>query len=134
MSRKTVHGRYILGRSYPVNDITQFWLTDSGTEVSPYHAILWYQVGNPTTLNVEETTNIGSKLYVYPNPVNDYVHISSLNPASAYQYRFVNLLGMVVQEDILNGDTIHCSSLPSGVYVLNIYSKRDHYNIKVIKK
>ncbi|WP_445749967.1 MULTISPECIES: glycosyl hydrolase family 28-related protein, partial [Bacteroidota] len=51
MSRKTKHGQYIFGRDYPVNDITQFWLTDSGTEVSPYYAILWYQVGNPTTLN-----------------------------------------------------------------------------------
>ena len=134
MTRKSKHGSYIRGRDYPVNDITEFWLTDSGTEVSPYYNLLWYQVGNPSTLNVEETTNFGSKLYVYPNPVNDYVHISSPNPASDYRYRFVNLLGMVVQEGILDGDTIHCPSLPSGVYILNIYSKRDHYNIKVIKK
>jgi hypothetical protein len=87
-----------------------------------------------STLNVEETNNVSSKLYVYPNPVDDYVHISSLNHSSNYSYRFINISGMVVQEGFLDGDTIHCPSLPLGVYVLNIYSESDHYNIKVIKK
>jgi hypothetical protein len=86
------------------------------------------------SLTTDQTNENKSKLYIHPSPTDDYIHISSLNPASNYRYRIVNLLGMVVQKGFLDGDTIHCPSLPSGVYVLNIYSQRDNFNIKLIKK
>jgi hypothetical protein len=93
-----------------------------------------YMMELTMSLTTDQTNENKSKLYIHPSPTDDYIHISSLNPASNYRYRIVNLLGMVVQKGFLDGDTIHCPSLPSGVYVLNIYSQRDNFNIKLIKK
>jgi hypothetical protein len=133
MARKTLHGRYIFGRDYPVNDITEFWLMDSGIEVSPYHAILWYQKGSDTPSAANDEIQNNNKIQAYPNPIDDFVYVSLSNQAAQYQYRIFDLSGRLMQQGFLDNNKINCSSLRSGVYVLTIFSQIESYSIKIVK-
>jgi hypothetical protein len=131
MTRKSLHGRYIFGRDYPVNDITQFWILDSGTEVTPYYNILWFQKGSDTSTSANDEIQKNNELQVYPNPTNDFLYVSLSEQTT--QYQIFNLSGRMVQQGFLDSNKINCSSLQSGVYVLNIYSQRESYLSKFIK-
>jgi hypothetical protein len=94
---------------------------------------LWYQVGNPTTLNVEETNNVSSQLKVYPNPVDDFVYVSLSNQSAQYQYRILDLSGRIMQQGFLDSNKINCSTLQSSLYLLTIFSQSESYSIKFVK-
>ncbi|MBK3516100.1 glycosyl hydrolase family 28-related protein [Carboxylicivirga marina] len=133
MARKTLHGRYIFGRDYPVNDITKFWVLDSETEVSPYHAILWYKKDSDTPAATNDEIQKNNEIQVYPNPIDDFVYVSLSNQAAQCQYRILDLSGRLMQQGFLKRNQINCSSLRPGVYVLNISSESGSYSIKVVK-
>ncbi len=133
MARKTLHGRYIFGRDYPVNDITKFWVMDTGTEVSPYHAILWYQKGSDTSSTANDEIQNNNKIQAYPNPIDDYVFVSLSNQSAQYQYRILDLSGRLMQQGFLDNNKINCPSLQPGIYVLTIFSQSESYSIKIVK-
>ena len=72
-------------------------------------------------------------LQVYPNPIDDFVSVSLPNQSVQYQYKIYNLSGSLVQQGVLDSNKINCSSLQSGLYVLNIFSQNESYSIKVLK-
>jgi hypothetical protein len=82
---------------------------------------------------VKEPDAIVSK--IYPNPANDQVRIELLNGEAA-ELRIMNTLGQVLMVATLNEmtNTIDCSSLHSGVYVLRVSQGGSVSTTKMIKK
>jgi sugar lactone lactonase YvrE len=59
---------------------------------------------------------------IYPNPANDVLHIGKLNAGAAYT--IYNVVGSLQQQDVLRArsNEIDISSLPVGVYVVEVKS------------
>jgi hypothetical protein len=71
----------------------------------------------------ESTINDHHHFMVYPNPVDDILHIVTKAPPGFFRYRIVNILGENVDSGTLQlGHTtdISIESLPAGMYVINI--------------
>lgn len=80
-----------------------------------------------TRTGIQEVKN---KLSIYPNPVENDIHINGI---SAGEYvRIYSVDGLLVNETLITGDsqTISVSNLPKGMYYLNVKSE----TMKFIKK
>lgn len=57
---------------------------------------------------------------VYPNPVRNELYVSGNNPGS-YRYALYSIDGRMLQQgEVGNGETIHTSDIPAGLYILKI--------------
>jgi hypothetical protein len=88
---------------------------------------------NEPALGTDDEIQVNNELQFYPNPINDFVYVSLSNQLAHYQYRLFNLSGELVQEGVLDGNRINCSTLQSGMYLLNVYSGKEGYRVKIIK-
>jgi type IX secretion system substrate protein len=71
---------------------------------------------------------------VYPNPTNDILHIDNL--ATLSSYRLVSIVGTIEQKGQLEAgnNTISIQSVPSGMYMLEIYGLTSQKTVfKVLK-
>lgn len=69
---------------------------------------------------------------VYPNPTNDRLTIEN-NGETILQVEVVDLLGKVVLRPHLSANTIDISSIPSGMYILNVATKSGSGTQRVFK-
>ncbi|MEM6718962.1 MAG: T9SS type A sorting domain-containing protein [Bacteroidota bacterium] len=85
-----------------------------------------------STLSVSETNEL-ALLSIYPNPVKDIIHITNKN-ADLIKAEIHNLNGQLVltQENNLTSMNVH--SLPSGIYMLKVYSENAQKTIKLLKE
>ncbi len=65
------------------------------------------------------------KIKLYPNPADTLLNLENLPELRRPTYRISGLNGKVYEKNRLDGSTINVSQLPSGVYVLNVYSKKE---------
>jgi hypothetical protein len=87
-------------------------------------------------LSVAENEKKDNHLLIYPNPVNDVFHFS--NPGNKQlQYELINLFGRVVQSGVSNSRdvvTVSFNSLPSGMYIVKVFSGEEVFTGKVVKR
>ncbi|WP_147676031.1 T9SS type A sorting domain-containing protein [Algibacter pacificus] len=70
---------------------------------------------------------------IYPNPVNHILNIKT--PNQKYNYSIYNIQGQVVLKNMnQTSKTINVSKLPSGIYLLKLYSNNYSQNFKIIKQ
>ncbi|APY10968.1 hypothetical protein BWZ22_06805 [Seonamhaeicola sp. S2-3] len=81
-----------------------------------------------STLNISELKTVNLK--VYPNPTQDYLHISGLS--QNLNYKIFNLIGQEINKGIVyeHGD-IDISNFPNGLYLLKL---ENSFLIKIIKE
>lgn len=84
-----------------------------------------------STLSVKK--NELSSLAVYPNPVKDIIHITNTN-VNLVKAELHNLNGQLVLSKENNLTAINVNSLPSGIYMLKIYSEKTQKTIKILKQ
>lgn len=71
---------------------------------------------------------------IFPNPVSDIVNVKTLPSIKVKSIQIVDLTGKVVSKNV-NKKTINISSLPKGVYMVNVEDTSGKvYSQKVIKK
>lgn len=63
-------------------------------------------------------TNTAEKISIYPNPVQDVLHISGIN--SGENYLIVNTNGAIVSQGIFTEEGIRVDKLETGLYILKI--------------
>lgn len=105
-------------------------------------------IGDAQNLAITLTPNSGmhetaatNSVSVFPNPMNDRIHIT-FNQASAYasHIKVINILGQTVKEltiaNISAGYTqsLDVRELSNGVYFVEINNKESHQQIKVVKQ
>lgn len=90
---------------------------------------LWGTVGN------QETTYQNSNVNIYPNPVNDKLHIEYYQDGRAICYELVDVLGQVHATEKFNASvTLDVGNLKEGVYFLHLLDQNQLLSItKVIK-
>lgn len=111
------------------------FLKDDSILINHKHPIVLYRKTEKTPDEEEvhtEEMQEHEELLVYPIPVNDFLHISSIKQSHQYNYRLFNVYGAEVQYGLLSNNYINCSSLESGIYILNIYFEKQTYNTKVL--
>ncbi|MEM6721680.1 MAG: T9SS type A sorting domain-containing protein [Bacteroidota bacterium] len=86
-----------------------------------------------STLSVEEETNELAELSVYPNPVKDIIHITNIN-TDLIKAEIHNVNGQLVLSKENKLTSINVNSLPSGIYMLKLYSDKAQKTIKILKK
>jgi hypothetical protein len=72
-------------------------------------------------------------LSIYPNPVKDIIHIKNINTAIV-KVEIHNVNGQLVFSKEKNLTALNVSSLPSGIYMLKMYSENAQKTIKLIKQ
>lgn len=100
------------------------------------------QLGNRTQeiktnnfLSVEEVTTV-KNFSVYPNPFQEELNILS-KEQSITQVQLYDLAGKLIQEEKVNNQnsfSLKTNSLPSGTYLITIFSDKGKESYKVIKK
>lgn len=70
----------------------------------------------------------------YPNPVSDDLFIES--PTTIYQIEIFNIMGQKIRTDFFNNEKalINMSKLPTGIYLIQVYSDQGPEIFKVLKK
>ncbi len=83
------------------------------------------------------TIDNSSKIYLFPNPANDFITINcKLNNKTA-QYSIVDITGKVVMSGKLklgSSHTIGIKQLTNGLYIINITDGEYVFNVKFIKQ
>jgi hypothetical protein len=70
-------------------------------------------------------------LIIYPNPTNSILNIDGVTPEQIYLY---NMEGRLVMPVISNANSLDISSLPPGVYILDMIVEEQHLREKIIKQ
>lgn len=99
------------------------WLDPNNTGVTTLNPF-------PNNLSTEEFVTQNVK--IYPNPVNDYLNIESLN--SIQHIDIVDISGRIIKTSTDN--TLEMSSLTKGIYFVKIYFENSNQSItkKIIKQ
>ncbi len=101
---------------------------------APYDTVMsnYSFYAGPNNLKEE---NIDLAISIYPNPVKDLVNIISSELIPLRKIVLFNLIGEKVLEldNFKSTDLIDLSSLPKGVYLLNIYTDKKSLTKKLIK-
>ncbi len=86
--------------------------------------------GVPTTLSVPE--NLLPEFLVYPNPVNEVLHL--MHNYETVAYTLFALDGRTIEKGKLNNQEINVATLPSGVYLLRLQTEDKTAVRKFIKR
>jgi len=84
-----------------------------------------------STLSVTAPNEL-AELSIYPNPVNDIINITNAN-IDVIKAEIHNLNGQLVLAKENNLTAINISSLPSGMYMLKLYTETAQKTIKILK-
>lgn len=112
-------------------DITQEKSSDNIFSSTKSNIVEYSVVSN------EVVKNSGQSLYVYPNPVSEFLTISIENsPVEIYDVEIHDLTGRSVQNysSVSNGSKIDLSNLKSGMYMLTIRYNGANQNKLIVKE
>lgn len=101
---------------------------ESGNKTVVYRYI---KVGN---CNLQTKSQIAKRIHLSPNPFVDFIEIKGLNSKATFQ--IVSLDGKVILKGNLtnNRNTIDCSYLKQGLFILNLTTNNQLYSEKIFKK
>ncbi|RXP44327.1 carbohydrate-binding protein [Lutibacter sp. HS1-25] len=101
-----------------------------GLAVTKYFS---YKVGdNCSSLGVDDEI-LNNSIKMYPNPVTDILHVSS-QLKEIQKIEIFSMLGSKMMEVKTNFNSINMRDLPSGIYLLHIYSEKGTAVRKLIKQ
>lgn len=85
------------------------------------------------TLSTTNSTYLDNHILVHPNPVNDYLNITTT--LSNFEIKLVNTQGQILlnKKCATPSTTINYSAFPKGVYLLNITSNGKQKTFKIVK-
>jgi len=113
-------------------------INGNGT-IDPQTEILGDINGNGI-IDLNETTGIAilgkTNISVYPSPTKSMIYIKSNKAVKINKVEICSILGNIIQEGNLNSDTkgISIQSLPSGLYIIKIFTEGKIYSQKIIKE
>ena len=85
---------------------------------------------NGTVVNSDCSTG-SSKVAMYPNPVNDVLHLDSNKKITKIEIFAMN--GIMVMNDELESEVVNLHQLESGMYIIKVYTDEEVTNMKFIK-
>ena len=91
-------------------------------------------------IDLNEITDIAilgkTNISVFPSPTKSMIYIKSNKAIKINKVEICSILGNIVQEGNLNTDTkgISIQSLPSGLYIIKIFTEGKIYSQKIIKE
>lgn len=72
------------------------------------------------SVSLSEAKTIGNSLFVYPNPVEDYIYVLGIGEGD-FNYVIYSVSGVVLQEGVCQqGVALDLSMLPAGFYMINV--------------
>lgn len=85
------------------------------------------------TLGTTDIVNIKNDIQLYPNPVNDVLHVTKVSDNAIY--KIYSAAGRLVENGVIKDKKIQGSSLTKGVYLITIDEKgKETFRSKFIKK
>jgi hypothetical protein len=72
------------------------------------------------------------KLIVYPNPVNDVLHIQTKQTIKKIEV--LNLNGKVLLQQYGDNKTMNMQSIPQGNYIVRIFTETTIVPVKILKQ
>jgi hypothetical protein len=89
-----------------------------------------FHQGNLSVTTLIEKTELSSNLKVYPNPVENILHVET--DKTGMDYQLLNINGQTVSNGKLENmnQEINFSDLPAGIYFLKINNEKTHKIIK----
>ena len=84
----------------------------------------------------EKGKDLSNSLNVFPNPTTNRVSINWNNEAlnlSLHKVSVTNVFGRKVAHSIVNNNSVDFSSIPSGVYILEIVIEGESMTERIIK-
>ncbi len=106
-------------------------------------ASIYFDFNDPIITNTTSTffysvlaTNHSDKetIALYPNPVDDVLHIQANPEISVYELQVYNLMGQLVQNAHLLDNSINVSKLKPGIYLVELSSNLGQQTFKIIKQ
>jgi alpha-tubulin suppressor-like RCC1 family protein len=88
---------------------------------------------NSCALSIDEP-NKNSSIILYPNPTNNYLYISTNYDTDIEKIKILDIDGKVLLEENKQFSNIDLTSFQSGIYFLNIYTKKSFLIYKILKK
>ena len=87
------------------------------------------------TTEEAEKVELTTKLVIYPNPVQNQLTVSNINPDEYDKIAVYNMQGAILQQQNINSNTarMDISNLPDGVYLLILHSSSGLVKEKSIK-
>lgn len=83
-----------------------------------------------TIVNSDCSTG-SSRIAMYPNPVNDVLHLSSNKKITKIEIFSMN--GLMVMNDEMESDVVNLHQLESGMYIIKVYTNEEVRNMKFVK-
>ncbi|MFP3592854.1 BspA family leucine-rich repeat surface protein [Chryseobacterium sp. SIMBA_038] len=123
-----------IGNVSPMNYSSQYGANARNQLVNNKNWILTGDSYNPecrSELSTSETL-IKSDISIYPNPATDFIFIKNLKGINTY--KIFDTSGRIVQQNILNTESIDITALSKGNYILQIVLKDKTQTFKFIKK
>jgi hypothetical protein len=85
------------------------------------------------TLTQTETEQLAEYYHIFPNPVDDVLHVYSLTSSSG-DFQLINAAGTCLQRGELRGHTqINTKALPKGIFFLLLSSENRFFSEKIVK-
>lgn len=88
-------------------------------------------VTDSANINGLKTTSASSSISIFPNPINDIVHMKGLK--GDYEVSVFDLKGSIVYSTKSSAPQIDLGHLDNGVYYLSVKQKEELWNFKLIK-
>lgn len=122
---KDINGT-LINDPYPTN------YPSSGFDLSGV-AVLHHN--DTSTTSATSLLEHNSAIVVYPNPINEYFHLHSTTKSIVdFQYTILDLNGKIVQNGkVRHDEKIHVIHLNSGLYLLKLTNKTEHFTLKLVK-
>jgi hypothetical protein len=71
---------------------------------------------------------------IFPNPSSDIINVSINKNSINCTYKIMSLDGKIISQDILIGNEINISNLPSGIYLVHLFDQKESLGIQKIVK
>jgi hypothetical protein len=79
-----------------------------------------------------EDQNSSDQITVFPNPFSDFIQLKGINDGTSFQ--ITNTIGQIVRSGKVEDQKINdLSELPSGTYILEVFTEEDILVKKIVK-
>jgi len=83
-----------------------------------------FDAENTCSLGINDIEDFNSKVLLYPNPANDYIHIELLDNSETSELTIISVTGnLVYKNQFTNKTELEVSQLQKGVYFVKIVNK-----------
>jgi hypothetical protein len=92
---------------------------------------VWFQTGQRIISGID--SHAEPLVQIYPQPAHDVLYVQTEDDSAYGAYRILDMTGRVMSEGRMSGNRLDVSSIPSGVYVLELAGGTMSYRSLVVK-